>query len=161
MTYLRLSVVVNIEQITKQNNRPIVQLPELINKQDYSTFSRGWIPLFGEEGDLPIAWILCSVYKERPNFNKPIRAVMASLTYNDWSNSSLMLNYRDNELVSSFQQGVTGTFPKYHQAALCRDAKPTGKATAYYYYTSSEMGNNYRKSGLGSNSRRSTKSQYD
>jgi len=139
---LRLSVVVNIEQITKQNNRPIVQLPELINKQDYSTFSRGWIPLFGEEGDLPIAWILCSVYKERPNFNKPIRAVMASLTYNDWSNSFLMLNYRDEELVSSFQQGVTGSFPKYNKLRYAEMQQL--QSDSLFYYTSSQMDNNYR-----------------
>ncbi len=139
---LRLSVVVNIEQITKQNNRPIVQLPELINKQDYSTFSRGWIPLFGEEGDMPIAWILCSVYKERPNFNKPIRAVMASLTYNDWSNSYLMLNYRDEELISSFQQGVTGTFPKYNKLRFAEVQQL--ESDSLFYYTSSQMDNNYR-----------------
>lgn len=139
---LRLSVVATIEQITKQNNRPVVQLPELINKQDYSTFSRGWIPLFGEEGDLPIAWILCSVYKERPNFNKPIRAVMASLTYNDWSNSYLMLDYRNSELLGSFRQGVTGTFPRYNKLRYAELQQL--ESDSLFYYTSSQLDNNYR-----------------
>lgn len=139
---LRLSVVANIEQITKQNNRPIVQLPELINKQDYSTFSRGWIPLFGEEGDLPIAWVLCSVYKERPNFNKPIRAVMASLTYNDWSNSYLLLDYRNGELVSSFRQGVTGTYPRYNKLRYAEQQQL--ESDSLFYYNSNQQANAYR-----------------
>lgn len=138
----RLSVAASIEQITKKNNRPIVQLPELINKQNYSTFSRGWIPLFGENSDLPIAWILCSVYKERPNFNKPIRAVMASLTYNDWSNSYLMLDYRNGKLASSFRQGVTGSFPKYNKLRSA-ELQQLNKDTLFYY-SSEQMQNNYR-----------------
>lgn len=143
----RLSVVASIEQITKQNNRPIVQLPELINKQDYSTFSRGWIPLFGEavsgeENEDPIAWILCSVYKERPNFNKPIRAVMASLTYNDWSNSYLILEYRNGRLANSFRQGVTGSFPKYNKLRSAELQQLT--TDSLFYYTSEQMQNTYR-----------------
>lgn len=138
----RLSVVTTIEQITKQNNRPVVQLPELINKQDYSTFSRGWIPLFGEETELPIAWILCSVYKERPNFNKPIRAVMAKLTYNDWSSSYLMQEYRDGRLVNSFRQGVTGSFPKYNKLRFAELQQL--KTDSLFYYTSVQMQNTYR-----------------
>lgn len=145
------AVAIDIEQITRNNIRPIVQLPELINKQDYSTFSRGWIPLFGEEKknvdqeeekDQPIAWILCSVYKERPNFNKPIRAVMAALTYNDWSNSYLMLEYRDGKLVNSFKQGVTGSFPKYNKL---RAAELQHLETdSLFYYTSEQLQNTYR-----------------
>ncbi|MGK7369310.1 MAG: HAMP domain-containing protein, partial [Candidatus Halalkalibacterium sp. M3_1C_030] len=147
-----LSVVaIDIEQITRNNNRPIVQLPELINKQDYSTFSRGWIPLFGEEEenvaqeeekDQPIAWILCSVYKERPNFNKPIRAVMAALTYNDWSNSYLMQEYRGGRLVNSFRQGVTGSFPKYNKLRAAEFQQL--KTDSLFYYTSNQLQNTYR-----------------
>ncbi len=148
----RLSIVaLDIEQITRENNRPIVQLPELVNKQDYSTFSRGWIPLFGgkeenevqdEEKDDPIAWILCSVYKERPNFNKPIRAVMAALTYNDWSNSYLMLEYRDGKLFNSFRQGVTGSFPRYNK--LRSPELKQLETDSLFYYTSEQLQRSYR-----------------
>jgi signal transduction histidine kinase len=138
----RLSIVASIEQITKKNNRPIVQLPELINKQDYSTFSRGWIPLFGEENDLPVAWILCSVYKQRPNFNKPIRAVMAQLTYNDWSKSYLMLDYRNGSLVNSFRQGITGSFPKYNKLRSAELQQL--KTDSLFYYNGDQMQNTYR-----------------
>ncbi len=145
-------VAIEIEQITRKNNRPIVQLPQLINKQDYITFSRGWIPLFGDpqeraaadedEEDDPIAWILCSVYKERPNFNKPIRAVMAALNYNDWSNSYLMQEYREGRLVNSFRQGITGSFPRYNK--LRSPEQKQLETDSLFYYTSEQLQRTYR-----------------
>jgi len=108
-----LQAVTEIQQITKSTIRPIVQRPQLINQQDYRTFYRGWIPIFGKSDNSPVAWILCSIYQERPEFNKPIRAVMASLTYNDWSTPYLMQKFQDEKLISSVQQGFAGYFPKY------------------------------------------------
>ncbi len=104
-----------MQQITKSTIRPIVQHPQLRNQEDYRIFYRGWIPVFGTSDDTPIAWILCSIYQERPEFNKPIRAVMASLTYEDWNTSYLMQKFENGKLLSSAQQGFTGYFPK-HQA---------------------------------------------
>lgn len=108
-----LELVTNMEQITKSTIRPIVQLPQLINQEDYRTFYRGWIPVFGTSEEDPIAWILASVYQERPKFNKPIRAVMASLTYDDWNTGYLMQRFQNNRLINSVQQGFAGYFPKY------------------------------------------------
>jgi signal transduction histidine kinase len=108
-----LETVTEMEQITKSTIQPVVQLPELINQEDYRTFYRGWIPIFGISTDTPIAWILCSIYQERPQFNKPIRAVMASLTYDDWNTSYLMQRFQNGRLVNSVQQGFAGYFPKY------------------------------------------------
>ena len=107
-----LKAVTEIQQITKSTNRPVVQQPQLINQQDYRTFYRGWIPVFGTSEDTPIAWILCSVYQERPEFNKPIRAVMASLTYDDWNQTYYMQKFNNQQLVSSVQQGFAGYYPK-------------------------------------------------
>ncbi|MGD8747405.1 MAG: ATP-binding protein [Balneolaceae bacterium] len=107
-----LQAVTEIQQITKSTIRPIVQKPQLVNQQNYRTFYRGWIPVFGTS-DESIAWILCSIYQERPEFNKPIRAVMASLTYDDWSTPYLMQKFQNEKLVSSVQQGFAGYFPKY------------------------------------------------
>jgi len=108
-----LQSVTEIQQITKSTIRPIVQRPQLINQQNYRTFYRGWIPVFGTSTQSPIAWILCSIYQERPQFNKPIRAVMASLTSKDWSTPYLMQKFKNEKLVSSVQQGFAGYIPKY------------------------------------------------
>ena len=108
-----LQAVTEIEQINKSTIRPVVQLPQLVNQQDYRTFYRGWIPVFGTSEDAPIAWILCSIYQERPEFNKPIRAVLASLTYEDWNTAYLMQKFSNGELINSRQKGFAGYFPKY------------------------------------------------
>lgn len=108
-----LQAVTEIEQITKQTIRPIVQLPQLVNQHEYRTFYRGWIPVFGTSDESPIAWILCSIYQERPEFNKPIRAVLASLTYEDWNTAYLMQKFNEGKIINSTQQGFAGYFPKY------------------------------------------------
>src|SRR5699024_11608579 len=91
----------------------------------------------------PIAWISGSVYKERPQFNKPIRAVMASRTYKSWNHAILMQKYNEGKLINSVQQGFTGYFPKYQQlSSNKRQALDTDslnylnhKASQYTYRT--------------------------
>ncbi|PAU94070.1 hypothetical protein CK503_07605 [Aliifodinibius salipaludis] len=108
-----LQVVTEIEQITKSTIRPVVQMPQLINQQEYRTFYRGWIPVFGISDQEPIAWILCSVYQERPEYNKPIRTVMSRLSFDDLNTPYLLQKFQDGKLVNSVQQGFTNYFPKY------------------------------------------------
>jgi len=140
----RLSTAIDIERITKATNRPIVQLPQLENAEDYETFYRGWIPIFspGSEDEDQVAWILCSVYKERPNFDKPIRAVLASLTYNDWKDSYLMLQYRNGNLERTLKKGVTGRYPKYNN--LRPEEIRALEQDSVIYYTSTFESNTYR-----------------
>ncbi|WP_445666557.1 ATP-binding protein [Fodinibius sp. AD559] len=108
-----LQIVTEIEQITKSTIRPVVQLPQLINQQEYRTFYRGWIPVFGISDQEPIAWILCSVYQERPEYNKPIRTVMSRLSFEDLNTPYLLQKFQNGELINSVQQGFTNYFPKY------------------------------------------------
>ena len=108
-----LQIVTEIEQITKSTLRPVVQMPQLVNQQEYRTFYRGWIPIFGISDQEPIAWILCSVYQERPEYNKPIRTVMSRLSFDDLNTPYLLQKFQKGELVNSVQQGFTNYFPKY------------------------------------------------
>ena len=108
-----LQVVTEIEQITKSTIRPVVQLPQLVNQQKYRTFYRGWIPVFGISDQEPIAWILCSVYQERPEYNKPIRTVMSRLSFEGLNTPYLLQKFQNGELINSVQQGFTNYFPKY------------------------------------------------
>lgn len=109
-----LTAVIEQQRITKSTNRPVVQMPQLANREQYKTFYRGWLALFGNQTETPIGWILCSVYQERPNYNKPIRAVMASLTSEDWRDSYHLSEYGSGVLQRQVQQGVTGYFPIYN-----------------------------------------------
>jgi signal transduction histidine kinase len=108
-----LQIVTEIEQITKSTIRPVVQRPQLVNQQKYRTFYRGWIPVFGISDQEPIAWILCSVYQERPEYNKPIRTVMSRLSFEDLNTPYLLQKFQNGKLVNSVQQGFTNYFPKY------------------------------------------------
>ncbi|MDZ7716036.1 MAG: ATP-binding protein [Balneolaceae bacterium] len=138
----RLSAAVSIEQITGRTNRPIVQQPELRNQGKYETFYRGWIPIFeGTSSDI-VAWILCSVYKERPNFNKPIRAVLASLTYDDWNQSYAMAEYQNNQLHRYAQQGIPSYYPQYND--LLKTEQQALLNNSLVYYTSKKRQNTYR-----------------
>lgn len=108
-----LQIVTEIEQITKSTIRPVVQLPQLINQQKYRTFYRGWIPIFGVSDQEPIAWILCSVYQERPEYNKPIRTVMSQLSFEDLNTAYLLQRFQNGKLSNTVQQGFSNYFPKY------------------------------------------------
>ncbi|MGM0546991.1 MAG: ATP-binding protein [Bacteroidota bacterium] len=108
-----LQIVTEIEQITKSTIRPVVQLPQLVNQQKYRTFYRGWIPIFGTSDEQPIAWILCSVYQERPEYNKPIRTVMSRLSFEDLNTPYLLQRFQNGRLTNTVQQGFTNYFPNY------------------------------------------------
>ncbi len=137
-----LSAATEIERINKANNRPIVQLPQLESSSRYDTFYRGWIPIFSPESEEQIAWILCSVYREHPDYDKPIRAVLASLTYSDWEESLLLLEYHNGELVRSSKQGLAGHFPRYNKL---REAELEALSNdSILYYSSNEFQQTYR-----------------
>ncbi|MBO6585260.1 MAG: HAMP domain-containing protein [Gracilimonas sp.] len=89
------------EQIRLENLRPIVRERPLNEaNSNYSSFRRAWIPLY-ENGSSPqrIGWILCSVYRERPQFEKPLRAVIASEGSENW-NASISITEYVNGLAS-------------------------------------------------------------
>lgn len=137
-----LSAATEIEMINKTNNRPIVQLPELENNERYETFYRGWIPIFSPTRKDQIAWILCSVYRENPDFDKPIRAVLASLTYANWDDSYIVLEYRDGELARTNRHGLASHFPRYN---TLRTAEVQAlESDSVLFYSSDEFQQTYR-----------------
>ena len=82
------------EQIRIQNLRPIIRERPLNEANtNYSSFRRGWIPLYENGTNNRIAWILTSVYRERPQFAKPLRAVIASEDNGTWSTSISITEY--------------------------------------------------------------------
>jgi signal transduction histidine kinase len=83
------------EQIRLNNLRPIVRERPLNEaNSNYSSFRRAWIPLYEQGGSgLRIGWILCSVYRERPQFEKPLRAVIAYESTENWNASISITEY--------------------------------------------------------------------
>lgn len=96
------------EQIRVKNLRPIIRERPLNEaKSNYSSFRRAWIPLYAADGPkIRIGWILCSVYREKPQFEKPLRAVIAAEESDNWNASISITEYIDGQAA---RRNVVGT----------------------------------------------------
>jgi len=114
---VRMQTSYQQEQIRHENNRPVVQ--EVVGPyagQDYTTLSRGWIPVYDDlNPNRIIAWIAATVYLERPDFNKPIRAVLAAATAEDWKRSYYLAIFEGRELQRSAVRGLYSNQPRYNR----------------------------------------------
>ncbi|SMO96095.1 sensor histidine kinase [Gracilimonas mengyeensis] len=112
-----LSLVIPFEEerIRIDNLRPIVRERPLDEESgNYSSFRRAWIPLYDFESPTErIGWILCSVYRERPQFEKPIRAVLAAQGNEDWNASINVTEFVDGENARNTVAGIPLELPGY------------------------------------------------
>lgn len=101
------------ERIRLDNMRPVItDRPVNENTSSYSAFRRGWIPLHEKSGDRErIGWILCSVYKERPQYDKPLRAVMAAESYENWQYPINLTEFIDGTPARSSLLGIPLELP--------------------------------------------------
>ncbi len=104
------------EQIRMETNRPVTWgRPDGIG-EDYRSFHRGWIPIYDAENPGSIlAWIFGAVYQERPDFNKPIRAVLAAATGEEWKKSFYMAEFSGNRVTRSATKGIYTDQPEYNR----------------------------------------------
>ncbi|MEQ8523836.1 ATP-binding protein [Gracilimonas sp.] len=112
---LSLVIPFEEEQIRLANLRPIVrERPLNETNSNYSSFRRAWIPLY-ENRAAPqrIGWILCSVYRERPQFEKPLRAVIASECSENWNASISITEYVDKLASRRNIVGIPLEIPSY------------------------------------------------
>lgn len=128
----QLRELLNIEQINRNNVRPIIQQPELIDADNYQTFYRGLLPVFGANTFEPTAWILCSVYQERPNFDKPMRAVISELNYQDWKDSYVIQEYTNGKLTTTINQSAGEQYPTYNILQSNEIQALENDSTVYY-----------------------------
>ncbi|MEX1063447.1 MAG: HAMP domain-containing protein, partial [Balneolaceae bacterium] len=105
------------EQIRRLTNRPVVQnRPASLQSENFMTYYRGWIPIYDNfDTEEKIAWIVSAVYVERPDFNKPIRAVLAASTVDDWRTSYYMAEFRNGRLDKNTVKGIYANQPKYNR----------------------------------------------
>lgn len=103
------------EQVRKSTNRPILRSkPSAESASRYTEFQRGWIPLYQPESDEErIAWILCTVYKERPEYDKPIRAVLTALSEQNWLNTYYIYEFENGSISRSAVRGIPVRLPEF------------------------------------------------
>ncbi len=104
------------EQLRMETNRPIIWGRPRNIGENFRSFFRGWIPIYDSENPRSIlAWVTGSVYQERPDFNKPIRAVMSATTGEDWQRSYYMAEFAGNRVVRSATKGIYTDQPEYNR----------------------------------------------
>ncbi len=104
------------EQLRSETNRPIIWGRPTGIGENFLSFNRGWIPLYNsEDTDNIIAWITGSIYQERPDFNKPIRAVLAATTSAEWNKSFYMAEFSGNRVIRSAIKGIYTDQPEYNR----------------------------------------------
>ena len=104
------------EQLRWQTNRPIIwDRPAGISER-YTTFNRGWIPIYDpDQTNNIIAWIAGEIYRERSDFQKPLRAVLTADSDRDWSQSFYLSEYLGERLIRNSMKGTYHNQPQYNR----------------------------------------------
>lgn len=120
-TFPGIQASYRLERIRRSTNRPVIQeRPPSLSQDEYSTFYRGWIPVYesmeenGEREEI-VLWVVGAIYVERPDFNKPIRAVLAAATLEEWRTSTYLAEFTGGRLTRSRVQGIYANQPKYNR----------------------------------------------
>lgn len=104
------------EQLRMETNRPIIWGRPMNVGENFRSFFRGWIPIYSNESPNQIlAWVTGSIFEERPDFNKPIRALMAAATGEEWRKSFYMAEFAGNRVVRSATKGIYTDQPEYNR----------------------------------------------
>lgn len=104
------------ERLRRETNRPVIQGRPSSVPEDYRSFYRGWIPIYNNEAPTEIiAWIFGAIYQERPDFNKPLRAMMAAATGDDWRRSYYLAEFVNNRVTRSAIKGIYTNQPEYNR----------------------------------------------
>ena len=104
------------EQLRMETNRPIIWGRPANIGENFRSFSRGWIPIYSADNpNIILAWVTGSIFEERPDFNKPIRAVMAAATGEEWRKSFYMAEFAGSRVVRSATKGIYTDQPEYNR----------------------------------------------
>jgi signal transduction histidine kinase len=104
------------EQIRRATNRPIIWGRPPNIGENFVSFNRGWIPIYDDTrtNDI-IAWIFAAAYIERPDYNKPMRAVLAAATTDDWKQSYYLAEFSGDRMIRNAMQGIYSNQPEYNR----------------------------------------------
>ncbi|MCC5941526.1 MAG: HAMP domain-containing histidine kinase [Balneolaceae bacterium] len=103
------------ERLRQQTNQPVIWGRPSISER-YTALDRGWIPIYDydEIGSI-ILWVAGDVFKERLDYNKPMRAVLSAATSSDWRQSFYLAEFMGERLTRSSVQGIYRNQPQYNR----------------------------------------------
>ena len=115
MTLMRTSY--QGERLRRVTNRPIIwdDRPSDLG-QEFVSFYRGWIPIYDEiQTNQIIAWIFAAAYLERPDYNRPMRAVLSADAEQDWKQSFYIAEYINEKVNRTSMEGIYKNQPQYNR----------------------------------------------
>jgi len=102
------------ERLRQQTNQPVIWGRPTISGR-YTALDRGWIPIYDYGTGSIILWVAGDVFKERLDYNKPMRAVLSAATSRDWSQSIYIAEFMGERLTRSSVQGIYRDQPQYNR----------------------------------------------
>jgi len=105
------------EQLRRLTNQPIIwdTRPSELG-EEFISFYRGWIPIYDETSfDDKIAWIFAAAYLERPDFNRPMRAVLSANSVQDWKESFYIAEFIEGTVNRTAMEGIYSNQPQYNR----------------------------------------------
>lgn len=101
------------ERIRFQTNRPVIWGRPANSADHYVSFERGWIPIYDQDNPIHIiAWIVGDIFKERLDYNKPVRAIMSNVEEN-WKKSFYINEFQESRLTNTSLFGLYRNQPHY------------------------------------------------
>ena len=140
MTTMRVSY--EGERLGRLTNRPIIwdNRPAELG-EEFISFYRGWIPIYDETGfDEKIAWIFAAAYLERPDFNRPMRAVLSANSIQEMDGSFYLAEFVDGNLNRTSMEGIYSNQPQYNRLPA-REAEISQRDSVAYITNVTSQGN--------------------
>jgi len=104
------------QQLRWQINQPVIWGRPANLSDIYTNFDRGWIPLYdSRQPSTVIAWIVGDIFRERLDYNKPIRAVLSDESIKNNRESIYISEYVGDRLTNSALFGIYYNQPHYHK----------------------------------------------
>ncbi len=104
------------EQLRWQSNRPIIWNRPTDLSERYTAFNRGWIPIYDpDERNNIIAWIAGEIYRERSDYQKPLRAVLSAESSREWKQSFYLSEFLGERLIRSSLKGIYYDQPQFNR----------------------------------------------
>lgn len=95
------------ERIRRERLRPVIRQNPLEGSPiQYSSYRQAWIPFFASvEDDTRLGWIICSVYKEKAQYQKPFRSV---ISYPENDELKITIDLSEYENNGQVRTGIMG-----------------------------------------------------
>ncbi|TVQ65542.1 MAG: sensor histidine kinase [Balneolaceae bacterium] len=104
------------EQLRYETNRPIIWGRPANLSERYISLDRGWIPIFDpDQTSRIIAWVAGEVYRERFDYQRPLRAMLTAAEDSGWRQSIFLSEFTGDRLTRTALKGMYHNQPQFNR----------------------------------------------